>query len=208
MTGARHYRKQPDDNQDFGPYQKKPPREVLAKLCETHTTAQIADMYGVFSKRARDWLHRSGLKAQPDGRPQNLLRIEQVLGSPEAAKAWIPEHSTQDAMEFFSIGEQVANRWERYYGVRFKRVCKGCNESLPYADMQVRAGGRIYQICKPCYALGRGFEKRQAEHQDKRGKEETPDTMAMRFARSVWRKCEQINGYRFSMTGAGNVWCE
>jgi hypothetical protein len=141
-----------NDSNDMGRFVRKPPVETLAEMAATMTTQQIADEYGTTAKRARDWLARSGLKAQPMfGKGGRANRIEMIFGGREAAIAYIPQHDLIEAAKDCCVDLQVLYRWENYYGVRFKRTCRWCRKSLPYEQMRERAGGRIFHFCKDCF---------------------------------------------------------
>ena len=109
--GAKHYGPRPAGNpgravltrEDAAPtkkYPNRPPREVLAAKCLTHTVGDIAADHGVAHSTAYDWLWAHGLEALP-GRRQQPARmpdwaeievsatwIRRALGSPWGGAGW------------------------------------------------------------------------------------------------------------------------
>lgn len=182
----------------------------LRRMAETMTLEQIAEATNSTLRSTSARLREYGIKAYkpPPANPPALKinLLERAYGSREAAVEYMRRTEISVAMVEHGVQEQMAVKWEKAYGTRFRRLCKKCGEDRAYDQMAARSNGQIQRICLECYVPSKNAGKGSVPHTGHAARvmSEYDAAYGVHFARQAWSGAQGINGFRFSMMGAGD----
>lgn len=111
--------------------------------------------------------HYAPRAKRPQISPELGMVILQVCGSPEAARAWMREHTLQQVADEYQVTIDAAKTYEIKLGVRCLRTCNRCREVKPYDQFRLDIRNHIRE-CLKCAATPRvklnGREAELAEY--------------------------------------------
>ena len=84
-----------------------PPAEELRALCQDHSTAEIAEKYGVSATTVSKWLKHAGCE---------LRRKALPMPSAEELRALCQDHTAAEIAEMYGVSATTVGRWRKKAG--------------------------------------------------------------------------------------------